>query len=96
MSRILLFLVFTAFLGFSGYVVYEHGYLGIFTAHLHNTATLQVLCDLVISVLLLCGWIIRDARQTGRKAWPYVVASLVAGSLGPMAYLLFSKPASQG
>ena len=91
MFRPILFLVFTAFLVLSGYAVWQYGYFGIISQHFHNAATLQVMFDLVISVLLLCVWMVKDARAQGRNPWPFVGIALVLGSIGPMCYLLFGQ-----
>ena len=37
-------------------------------------------------------WMWRDAKATGRNAWPWIVATLALGSFGPLVYLLTRKP----
>lgn len=71
----------------SAYAVAEVGYVGIFTYHLPSPAGWQVFTDLVIAVLLICLWMIQDARRTGRTVWPYLVTSLFLGSFGVLFYL---------
>ncbi len=95
MTRILLFPFFLAFSLYSAYVVYDVGYVGILRSHLSNAGGIQVLCDLTISLCLVCGWMFRDARAQGRNPWPYLVATLFLGSIGPMLYLLLG-PRAQG
>lgn len=89
--RPILFLVFAAFGAFSLYAMWEVGYLGIWQAGMASVGAWQVLLDFVISSLLLLGYMARDARQTGRKLWPYAVITLAAGSFGPMLYLLLGR-----
>ena len=48
----------------------------------------QIFSDLTVGMLLITGWMIVDAKKTGRTAWPYVAATLVAGSFAPLLYLL--------
>jgi hypothetical protein len=88
MSRILLILVFLAFGAYSAYVVYDVGYVGILHSHLTNAGGIQVLCDLTISLTLVCIWMAGDARRQGRNPWPYLAATLFLGSFGPLLYLL--------
>ena len=94
MARALLILVLAAFGVYSGYVVYEVGYLGILHSHLSNAGGIQVFCDLAVSLSLACIWMLRDARASGRNAWPYLIATLFLGSFGPLLYLLF-RPAGE-
>jgi hypothetical protein len=44
--------------------------------------------DLVIVCVLACGWMRRDASARGLPAWPFIVVTLVAGSFGPLLYLI--------
>jgi hypothetical protein len=88
MARVLLILVFAAFGAYSTYVLFDVGYAGIFRAALGSSGGIQVLCDLCISLSLVCVWMVQDARQRGRSAWPFVVATLLLGSFGPLLYLL--------
>ena len=94
MSRFLLMVVLAVFGVYSLYAVYEVGYLGIFASHGH-VAGMQVLADLVIALSLVMVWMVNDARAKGRNPWPYVIATLALGSLGPLCYLLFARTESR-
>lgn len=72
----------------SAYALWEVGYLGIFTSSFNNWGTVQVLCDLVVICTLAMLWMVNDARARGLNAWPYVVVTVLAGSFGPLLYLL--------
>jgi len=48
----------------------------------------QILLDLAIALALVCTWLVRDARQRHRAAWPWVVATPFLGSLAPLTYLV--------
>ena len=84
-------ILFLAFGAYSGWVIFDVGYLGIWKAGAANPDALQVLLDLVIVCVLASGWMVRDARTKGRKAWPYVLLTLAAGSFGPMLYVLVGE-----
>ncbi|MFZ4757817.1 MAG: DUF2834 domain-containing protein [Burkholderiaceae bacterium] len=84
----LLVVVSLAFGALSTVAMLEHGYLGILLPHFQSSAGLQVLVDLVIALLLVMAWMVIDARRTGRTVWPWLVLTLLAGSFGPLGYLL--------
>jgi len=98
MARVLLILVLAAFGAYSTYVLFNVGYVGILSSHLSNAGGIQVLCDLTVSLSLVCVWMVQDARQRGRGAWPFVVATIFLGSFGPLLYLLLRQrqPARDG
>ena len=91
MRTALLLLILLAFGAYSLYVMWEVGYLGIWRAGFANAAALQVLLDLVITCLLISGWMIVDARERGLTAWPFVGITIAAGSFGPLLYLLYRE-----
>ena len=85
--------VLIGFSAFSGYAVYQYGYLGLFEQGLANAATIQVLLDLTIALSLVMVWMWQDARKQGMAPLPYVILTLTLGSIGPLFYLVrrFSK-----
>lgn len=91
MRMFLLLAVLAAFGAYSGYVMWQFGYFGIWQAGIANPAALQVLLDLVIVCALASIWMIVDARRRGRTAWPFVAITLTAGSFGPLLYLLLRE-----
>ena len=76
------------FLALVAYDVYRYGYLGFFEMMTANVATTAGFVDLVIALSLIMAWMVRDARARGVSAVPYVVLTLVLGSVGPLAYLI--------
>jgi len=85
---IALLAVILAFGALSAMALMEAGYLGIFMQHFQNYAGMQVLTDLVIVCVLAIIWMVRDAKTSGVNPWPFVVLTLVAGSFGPLFYLV--------
>jgi len=80
--------ILIAFSIFSGYVVYQYGYIGLFEQGLANAATIQIFLDLTIALSLVLLWIWQDARKQGLSPFPYVVLTLTLGSIGPLLYLI--------
>lgn len=74
----------------------QFGYVGIVLPLLASSAGLQVLADLVIALTLVMIWMIADARRSGRNPWPWVVLTLLAGSFGPLGYLLAGMLRARG
>ncbi len=72
------------------YAVFEVGNIGIFDYHRHSPAGWQVFADLVVALILVLSWLVVDARKSGRNPWPWVVATLFLGSIGPLLYLALS------
>lgn len=89
LPRPIILAILLPFALYSTYVLYEIGYIGIFTGQFH-LAGFQVLADLVIVCTLAMVWMWRDAAASGRNVWPYILATLTLGSLGPLTYLLLA------
>ncbi len=86
-----LWLIALPFGGFSLWVMGQVGYLGIWQGGLANLGSLQITLDLVVACCLLTGYLARDCRAQGRAWWPWALLTLVAGSFGPLAYLLWPR-----
>lgn len=91
MKKPLILATLLAFSVVTALALWHHGYLGIFEAQLRTWAGAQVLADLAIALTLFLVWMWRDARAAGRNPWPWIILTLLAGSLGPLLYLLTSK-----
>ncbi len=88
MQRLLLIVVLGGFSVLSALALWHHGYWGIIAPHFQTFGAGQVLADLVIALSLAMVWMWRDASASGRNPWPWIVLTLVAGSFGPLIYLL--------
>ena len=91
MARILLVVTLVLFGALTSVAVWHHGYRGIFETMFQSWAGVQVLVDLVIALVLVLVWMWRDAQVLKSSVWPYVLITLVAGSFGPLLYLLTRK-----
>ena len=91
MARILLVVTLVLFGALTSVAVWHHGYRGIFETMFQSWAGVQVLVDLAITLVLVLVWMWRDAQVLKRSVWPYVLITLVAGSFGPLLYLLTRK-----
>jgi hypothetical protein len=83
-----LWLVLADFAALSAYAVWQYGIVGLFDAAFANVATITVFADLVIALSLIILWMIGDARERGATVLPYVVTTLLLGSIGPLLYLI--------
>jgi hypothetical protein len=95
MNKLTLALATAAFGLLTAVAVWEHGITGIFAAAVRDSAALQIFVDLVIALALILTWIWADAKRTGRNPWPWLVATLLTGSFGPLAYMLSSRQGKQ-
>jgi uncharacterized membrane protein YqjE len=83
-----LLLVIAGFGVLSVLALMDVGYLGILAPHFRSWGGAQVFADLVILAVLACSWMLRDSRERGLSAWPFILITLVAGSFGPLLYLV--------
>jgi hypothetical protein len=91
--------VIAVFGALSARALIDVGYFGIIAPHFRSWGEAQVLADLVILAVLACRWMARDARARGTTAWPFIAVTMVAGSLGPLLYLVARElgvPAKRG
>lgn len=85
---LILWFVFIDFTGYSLYVIWQEGYFGFLTMAIAGLWNMQVFLDLVIALLMVCTWMLLDARNRGTNAWPYVIATVFIGSIAPLWYLI--------
>ena len=88
MQRILISITLILFGALTAAALWYHGYWGIIAPHFQSFGAAQVFVDLVIALVLVMIWMWRDAKATDRNPWPWMVATLVLGSFGPLIYLL--------
>jgi hypothetical protein len=79
-------LVLAGFGAFSIWVVATQGYFGFLELAGRERWGLQMLLDLVIALSVAVGWMRGDARKRGIAIWPYVIATVLLGSIGVLAY----------
>ena len=84
---LVLIMVIAAFGVLSALALADVGYFGILEPHFKSFGGAQVFTDLVIALTLAMFWMVSDARTSGINPWPFVVATLVLGSFGPLLYL---------
>ena len=83
-----LVVLLVAFSVVSGFALLELGYVGLWKLAFQSWGTLQLFCDLACMVSLVLGWMVRDSKTSGVPVAPYFVLTLLAGSPGPLLYLL--------
>jgi hypothetical protein len=91
----LLFDVLVAFLVFTLWVIESVGYAGFFAQTVSSPVGIQILVDLVISLSLALFWMRGDSKASGVPFAPYLVLTLVLGSVGVLSYLLHREVRSR-
>jgi hypothetical protein len=86
MKKMLPAIVLVPFWILSSVLVFEAGLGGL--SVLRSGWGLQVALDLCISLVLVGGWIKRDARERGINPVPYLIALPFLGSIGALLYLV--------
>lgn len=87
-KQILLSIVLVALVALDAYAIYLYGYIGFFRMAMLNFAGVTSIVDMVIALMLILMWIGNDAEQRGISALPYILLTLVLGSVGPLLYLI--------
>ena len=80
-------IVFAAFTAWSSFVTWDQGYWGFLDVAVSGGWQSQVFVDLCIALTLVGAALIRDARQEGIRAWPYLLLFPFLGSIAPLAYV---------
>jgi hypothetical protein len=89
MQRSLLTVVLILFGTLTAAALWQSGGItGIPSWHMKSVGGAQVFSDLVIALTLCMVWMWRDAKVVGRSVWPWLIATLALGSIGPLIYLL--------
>lgn len=89
--RPLYLLVAVAFTVYSTFVAIEHGYTGFLTVAAAEPWAMQMLIDLLIALTIVSGLVVVDARRRGVAAWPWLVGTVLLGSVAPLWYLALRR-----
>ena len=87
-KQLALGVVLADFAALTAYALHVHGVGGLLAAATANVATIAATVDLVIALSLVSLWMWQDARDRGVSAMPYLLLTLVFGSVGPLLYLI--------
>lgn len=89
-------LTLLVFGGASTWLVFEEGFFGFLHVAARERWALQILCDLAIALVLFTPVMVRDARARGIAAWPFVIMTIVLGSIGLLAYFVVRELKARG
>ena len=88
-KKLAILFVLVSFVIFSIWVVITGGsFAEIGVAFGANPWISQVTVDLVLALSMFCIWMWSDARGRGKNPVPWVIATLLTGSIGALTYLL--------
>lgn len=83
--------VFIAFSALSLAAVLELGYFGVWAAGFRDIPATQILVDLIIMSFIMSMWMIPDAKKYNITVWPFLLGTLITGSLAPLSYLIYKE-----
>jgi hypothetical protein len=88
-AKIGLTLVLVDFVALSLWAVVTGGGLGALVALLSESPwALQIGCDLVLALAMVSFFVWKDARARDRNPIPWVVATVITGSIAPLFYFV--------
>ena len=82
-------IILLVFGAYSLYVVAGHGYTGFLTLAWREAWGMQMLLDLVIACAFGVGWMVADARRHAITTWPFIATTVLLGSIGLLAYVVY-------
>lgn len=91
--RLMLGAILILFSAYTGWIVWEFGYLSVFEVSLREHPSTQVVVDLFVTGFILFLVMIADNRRRGRplkKVLPFLVLGIFAGSIGGLLYFLIN------
>ena len=80
--------VLAVFVAETVYTTATIGYIGFFEAANANAATRLMMFDLVLALVAISIWMLRDARLRGLTALPWLALTAFFGMAGPLGYLI--------
>ncbi len=95
MRLFILVVLFVAFTAYTLFVMAGHGILGFVELALREPWGLQLFLDLLLMLALFSTWIWGDAKSRNLPSWPYMILSLLMGSMGALVYLLHREIAAR-
>jgi hypothetical protein len=91
LTKLVILVILFLFSILTGFAVWEDGMIGIFLGQFKTFGGAQVLIDLMIALSFILVWMWFDTKKTGAMFLPWFLITLIAGSYGPLLYLLFRK-----
>ena len=99
MKRFLLAALLVDFVALTVYALYASGLSGAIELYaLGEVWTYQLTADFLIALGISVAWMIGHARARGVSWVPYLILTLLLGSIGPLSYVVIHamrRPAKQ-
>jgi hypothetical protein len=83
-----------AFVALTGYAVYQDGLLAFVDLQAASAVQMQISVDLIIALVFAMVWMWRDAHARGISPIPYIVLTLLLGSIGLLTYAIRRQAAT--
>ena len=87
-KQLVLSVALIVLLACDAYSVYLYGYTGFFRLILSNFGGFTAFLDLAIALVLILVWMGDDARARNASAIPFIILTILLGSVGPLLYLI--------
>ena len=80
--------ILALFTAYSLWVVAGFGYTGFLALAWREPWAMQMLLDLVIACSFGLRWMVADAKKHSITTWPFVVTTVLLGSIGLLGYVV--------